>query len=408
MRSPTSGVIRPPTIDDRWPEGWRHADLLPSFTRAETCSGGASGLRGGDGPLHVLSLEDVPDRNPLASAFICAAQARGFPLAPDIGGATPTGVGWNQLSIEEHSRVDAATAYLAALEDASVDLLVGLEVHGLEVERQRCIGIRVAGHVLRPEIEVLLCAGAVDSPRLLMLSGIGAADELRAHGLPVAVDLPEVGRHLEDHLLLGGVAYQARRDVPRSHYNHADALLYVPHADPRESPELLVMCLSLPFVMPTVGLLDSPAYVLVPCLMRPRSRGSIKLASGDPLVPAVIDPGYLSEPDDMRLLVEGVALAREIGAAAAFADWRAEEAHPGPAWSAAAQQRAFVRRAANSFHHPVGTCRLGAVVDSALRVRGVEGLRVVDASVLPSIPAAMTNAAVTAVAEKASDLLLAG
>jgi choline dehydrogenase len=122
----------------------------------------------------------------------------------------------------------------------------------------------------------------------------------------------------------------------------------------------------------------------------------------------VIDPGYLSEPDDLRLLVEGVALARDIGAAPAFTEWCAEEAYPGPAWSDAAGQRAFVRRAANSFHHPVGTCRMGAVVDKALRVKGVEGLRIVDASVLPGIPAAMTNAAVTAVAEKASDLVLAG
>jgi choline dehydrogenase-like flavoprotein len=163
----------------------------------------------------------------------------------------------------------------------------------------------------------------------------------------------------------------------------------------------------LPFVRPTVGPLASPAYVLVPCLMRPLSRGSVKLASSNPLAPALIDPNYLSEPADVDVLAEGVALARDIGAAAAFADWRAEEIYPGPSWANTADQRHFIRRATNSFHHPVGTCRIGAVVDEALRVKGITGLRIVDASVLPGIPAAMTNAAVTAVAEKASDLVLA-
>src|SRR6185437_6945509 len=167
---------------------------------------------------------------------------------------------------------------------------------------------------------------------LLMLSGIGPADELRSHGIRVAIDLPDVGQHLEDHLLVAGVAYKARREVPRSHYNHADALFYVPHDNPAESPDHLVMCLSLPFVLPTVGPLASPAYVLVPCLMRPRSRANVRLASADPLAPAFIDPNYLSESADLQALIEGVTLARDIGAAAAFAEWRAEEVYPDSAW----------------------------------------------------------------------------
>ena len=395
-----------PAAYDHWPEGWRFSDLLPYFKRAETFSGGADAWRGGDGPLHVLSLADVPDRNPVASAFIEASQALGFPLTPDIGGAITTGVGWNQLSIKGHRRDDAATAYLGSLEGVAVDLLVGTQVLGLVIESGRCVGVRLSERVVRPEIEVLLCAGAIDSPRLLMLSGIGPAEELRTFGITVARDLPDVGRHLEDHLLVAGVAYAARRDVPRSHYNHADALLYVPRG-PDKSPDLLVMCLSLPFVLPGVGALAPPAYVLVPCLMRPRSRGGVKLASADPLAPALIDPSYLSEPTDLDLLAEGVALAREIGAATAFADWRAREVYPGAFGADIASQREFVLRAATSFHHPVGTCRIGAVVDGALRVEGVAGLRVIDASVLPGIPQAMVNAATIAVAEKASDLVLA-
>lgn len=397
-----------PAAYDRWPAGWQFADLLPYFKRAETFSGGASQWRGGDGPLHVLSLADVPDRTPVASAFIQASRELGFPMTPDLGGAITTGVGWNQLSIRGQRRDDAATAYLGYLDGAAVDLLIGTQVLGLAIKRGRCIGVRLPDRVVRPDMETLLCAGAIDSPRLLMLSGIGPSDHLRFLDIPVVQDLAGVGNHLEDHLLLAGVAYTARQNVARSHYNHADAVLYVPRSNPGESPEILIMCLSLPFVLPTVGSLDAPAYVLVPCLMRPRSRGSVRLSSSDPLTPAIIEPRYLSEAADHDILVEGVGLAREIGSAAAFAEWRGTEVYPGPGWSSRADRRRFIQQAANSFHHPMGTCRMGAVVDMGLRVNGVEGLRVVDASVLPDIPQAMINAAVIAIAEKASDLLLQG
>ncbi len=393
---------------DRWPLGWRYADLLPYFKRAETFSGGADAWRGGDGPQHVLSLADVTDRNPVAAAFMAAALELGFPMTPDVGGDAATGVAWNQLSINSHVRDDAATAYLGRHEGAAIDLLLDTRVLGLALEGGRCVGVRLDDRTVRPEAEVLLCAGAINSPRLLMLSGMGPADQLRPLGVEVVRDLPDVGLHLEDHLLLAGVAYRARREVPRSHYNHADALLYVPRRDPADSPDVLVMCLSLPFVLPSVGQLAPPAYVLTPCLMQPRSRGSVRLASNDPRAPAVIDPNYLSDPADLEILVEAVGLARTIGAAAAFTEWRAEELYPGPDWGHAAGRHDFVRRAANSFHHPVGTCRIGAVVDDALRVFGISGLRVIDASVLPGLPAAMVNAAVLAVAEKASDLVLAG
>jgi choline dehydrogenase-like flavoprotein len=397
-----------PAVYDRWPKGWRFSDLLPYFKRAETFSGGADAWHGGDGPLHVLSLADVTDRNPLASAFITASQQLGFPMTPDIGGAITTGVGWNQLSIKGHVRDDAATAFLGGLVGVVVDLLVNTEVLGLAIQNGRCAGVRLPGCLVRPEGEVLLCTGAIDSPRLLMLSGIGPADHLASLGIPVSLDLPDVGCHLQDHLLLAGVAYGARRDVPPSHYNHADALLYVPRGNPNDSPDLLVMCLSLPFVLPTVGSLAPPAYVLVPCLIRPRSRGSVKLASNDPLAPALIDPSYLAEPADLDVLVQGVMLAREIGAAAAFADWRMRDIYPGSNALSATDLHQFIRRAANSFHHPVGTCRIGSVVDESLRAKGVAGLRVIDASVIPEIPQAMVNAATIAVAERASDLVLAG
>lgn len=329
-------------------------------------------------------------------------------MTNDIGGEHTTGVGWNQLSIKGHVRDDAATAYLERFANTKVDLLIGTEVQKLQIENGRCTGVQLSGRLVQPEIETLLCAGAIDSPRLLMLSGIGPAEHIKSFGIQVAADLPDVGDHLEDHLVLAGVAYSARRDVPLSHYNHADAMLYVPNSDPSDSPDLLIMCLSLPFVLPSVGPLAPPAYVLVPCLIKPRSRGNVRLASADLSAPALIDPNYLGDPHDRDILVEGIRLARQIGASPAFADWRAEEIYPGPQSTSLEDLHAFISRSANSFHHPVGTCRIGKVVDENLRVNGIAGLRVVDASVMPGIPQAVINAATIAIAERASDLILAG
>ncbi|SKA35987.1 choline dehydrogenase [Enhydrobacter aerosaccus] len=401
-----------PAAYDRWPAGWRHADLLPFFKRAEMFSGGGDTWRGGEGPLHVLSLADVAERTPVAAAFVAAAEERGFARTADLGGAVRTGVGWNQLSVKfsdgDYVRHDSACAFLDSLDGAAVDLLADTPVLGLVIEGGRCVGVRLADRIVRTDGEVVLSAGAIDSPRLLMVSGIGPAPALRSMGIPVAVDLPEVGQHLEDHVLLAGVAYRARREVSRSHFNHADALLYVPPADPRQAPDHLIMCLSLPFVQPVVGAMPAPAYTLVPCLMQPRSRGTVRLASADPLASPLIDPNFLSDPADLSSLETAVNLAREIGSARAFDDWREAEVYPGSAWADRATRADFIRRAARPFHHPIGTCRIGAVVDEALRVTGVAGLRVVDASVMPSLPAAMINAAVIAVAERASALMLAG
>jgi choline dehydrogenase len=401
---------------DRWVAagcpGWGFLDLLPYFRRAETFSGGADDWHGGDGPQHVLALQDAPDRNPVAAAFLAAAVGQGFPFNADIGGERTTGAAWNQLSIAGARRDSTATAYLDPIAGRpSLTILTGAVAERLTIQARRCTGLifrhRGGMREVHAEHEVILSAGAVDSPKLLLLSGIGPSDHLRALGIPAAVDLASVGGNLQDHILIAGVAYEARRAVPRSHYNHGEGLLYVPQ---EPGPEILIMSVTLPFVLPSVGQAPDLAYVLTPCLMRPRSRGSVRLVSADPRDPPLIDPAFLTEPDDLDVMVEAVPLARDIGAARELADWCRREVFPSPGVTDRPGLRDFVRRAANSFHHPVGTCRMGtdenAVVDLALRVRGTQGLRVVDASVMPSLPQAMVNAANIAIAERAADLIL--
>jgi choline dehydrogenase-like flavoprotein len=401
---------------DRWVatgcRGWGFADLLPYFRRAETFSAGADDWHGGHGPQHVLALQHAPDRNPVATAFLAAAVGQGFAFSPDIGGERTTGAAWNQLSIAGTRRDSTATAYLDPIVGRqNLTILTGAEALHLALQTGRCTGVifrhRGSARQVRAEREVILSAGAVDSPRLLLLSGIGPGDHLRALGVSPAVDLAGVGNNLQDHILGAGVAYEARRPVPLSHYNHGEGLLYVPH---ESGPEILIMSVTLPFVLPSVGQAPNPAYVLTPCLLRPRSRGTVRLVSADPRDAPLIDPGFLTEPADLDVMADAVTLAREIGAARELADWRSREVFPGPRVIDREGVRDFVRRAANSFHHPVGTCRMGtdenAVVDLELRVRGIQGLRVVDASVMPSLPQAMVNAATIAIAERAADLIL--
>ena len=248
---------RPPGRLRSLAEGSRHADLLPYFRRAETFSGGADAWRGGDGPLHVLSLADVSDRTPVASAFIDAAQELGFPMTPDIGGAVTTGVGWNQLSIKGHRRDDAATAYLGDLEGVAVDLLVGTQVLGLAIEGGRCLGVRLAARsVVRPESEVLLCAGAISSPRLLMLS---ASVPPMSSG-PSASPSPETCRTsaailrttclLRASLTRRGARCRRSTTTRRRSPLACRTAAAAAQAWTRALPTSSVMCLSLPFVLP--------------------------------------------------------------------------------------------------------------------------------------------------------------
>jgi choline dehydrogenase len=403
-----------PAIFDAWGcSGWGYADLLPYFRASEAFDGGADAFRGAEGPISVV--RPAPGRrSPFAEAFIAAAQAAGHGFNADFNGAAMEGVAWNQFALRAGRRESESTAYLhPVLARPNLTVLTRTQVLSLDFAGDRCLGVRVlsagqVGHIQAGE--TLLCAGAIDSPRLLMLSGIGEAAALAALGVRPRVNAPGVGRDLQDHPLCG-IVYEAAALLPASHYNHGEAVLFARSGlSANAAPDIQIMAVDAPFTTAATRPAPAHAYSLVPCLMQPHSRGRVTLVSADPLVPARIDPNYLADPLDVERFLAAVRLCAALGEARALAPWRAARALPGPSVNSRSAWLAFVRKAVSPFFHPVGTCRMGAdpgsVVDLQLRVRGVAGLRVIDASVMPIIPDAMPNAAIAAVAEKAAALIV--
>jgi choline dehydrogenase len=407
---------------DRWAretgdEGWSYKGLLPYFKRLETASCGETAYRGGSGPLHILALQGGPDRNPVAIASHQAALHRGYAENPDWNAADAEGAIWAQYTIRSGLRHDCATAYLGPVAGRpNLRIITGTRVLRLVFENRTCIGVETARHgeisLLRARQETVLSAGAIDSPRLLLLSGIGPAAELTRLGLPVIADLPGVGRNLHDHPLVPGLLFQARRPVPPSAYNHCETMAVGRSSLSPGWADIQLMTLSVPFLSPTLGAPPPESFSIVPALLYPRGRGSLTLRDADPRSPPCIDPGYLTDPGDVDALLEGMEMARSLAAAPALRAWIASELFPGPALTGKQDMEAYLRQVASPFFHPVSTCAMGrdtdpqAVVTPDCRVRGVEGVRVVDASIFPSIPQAMTHAAVLAVAERAADILL--
>jgi pyridoxine 4-oxidase len=394
--------------------GWGHADLLPYFIRSETYVPGASPFHGGSGPLHLIRPSEP---HPVTLAYMGAGAEIGLAPSEDHNGPQMAGPCLNTLTIKDGKRQSIADAYLAPADGrANLTLLLETGALSLILERGRCVGARLhrpdGPFEARVERGVVLAAGTIGSPLLLLRSGIGPADELTALGIEVALDLPGVGRNLHDHLLSGGNLYRARRPVPPSKYQSSESLMYIERtgAPGGTAPELVLACVVLPvtteqFVPPALG----EAYTLMFGFTHPRSRGAIRLAAADPKAAPVIDPNYLAEAYDREVYLEALATAQAVGGARALADWRAAELLPGPAVESRKERLAFLEKAAFTHHHPVGSCRMGvdgeSVVGPDLRLRGIEGLHVCDASVMPSITTGPVNAAVIAIAERASDLL---
>jgi choline dehydrogenase-like flavoprotein len=412
--------------------GWAWRDVLPYFLRAEDNERGASAWHGAGGPLGVA---DLRERNPVAARFIEAAREAGFRLNDDFNGEEQEGVGFYQVTQRGGERCTVARAYLYGRERPNLHLIADATVLRVSFDGARASGVELARggaiETLQARAEVILAAGAFNSPQLLMCSGIGPADELRALGIAVRHDAPEVGRNLIDHIdftfnkrvhssdtvgyslrgaarmTAGLVRYlRGRRGMLTTNVAEAGGFL-------KSRPELDRPDLQLHFCTALVDdhsrrLHWGHGYSLHVCVLRPASRGTVTLASADARVAPVIDPRFLSDPRDLDALAQGARLARRILDAPALAQLGGREIYTHGAQSDA-QLRETIARHADTIYHPVATCRMGgdarSVVDPQLRVRGVTGLRIADASVMPTLIGGNTNAPSVMIGERAADYI---
>ncbi|MFC4913202.1 GMC family oxidoreductase [Actinomadura gamaensis] len=408
-------------------EGWGYADLLPYFRRAEDQARGESEYHGVGGPLHV---EDRRYTHRLSHAWVKSAKAAGLAENRDFNGAEPDGVGYYQVTHKQGRRWSTAVGYLHPVEDRpNLTVVTDALVTGVVIEGGRAVGVTYEARgetvTARAEGEVVLSGGAVNSPQLLMLSGIGPADHLREHGIDVVVDAP-VGRGLQDHPFVNVMFATPRvkglwelpspltfaqwRAFGRGPYasNVAECGGFVRTVDGLPAPDLQYHVLPVPFI--DQGLVE-PTQRLLSVMVTAvaiESRGALTLRSASPHAKPLIDPAYLAAKSDLDILVAGVRQAREIAATGPLASLVAGEYAPGEQAVSDEDVAAFVRREVATLFHPTSTCAMGgdgAVCDTELRVRGVEGLRVVDASVMPSVPRGNTNAPTIAIAERAADLI---
>ncbi len=391
--------------------GWTFDRLLPYFMRSECAAHGHPAIRGTDGPLTVAPAEPLND---VVFACLTAAVQRGYRRAYDISAGFETGFGPSDLTIVDGSRQSAADAYLTdALQRPNLDLVTDALVHRVLVENGRCTGVayRYFGEQLvtaGATREVILAAGGIGSPHLLLLSGIGPRAHLEMVGIDVVHDLPAVGSNLQDHPLTG-VVYRAARTVPAAQHNHGEVMGLIRTRSDKGAPDLQILFVDSAAV---IGLDVPDTYLIGVSALQPYSRGSVRLRSWNPGVPPIVDPNYLGDDRDMRTMLEGIRIARHIGSAHALDDWCAEELAPGPSVDDEESLREYVRATTSSYYHPVGTCAIGqsrrSVVDSELRVHGIDGLRVVDASVMPSLPSNNTLATVYAIAERGAEMIRRG
>jgi choline dehydrogenase len=424
---------------DRWAQlgltGWGWADVLPYFRKSENSERGADEFHGSGGPLHTSNKGALP--HVLNEVFLTAAEQAGYARTQDFNGPQFEGAGMYDATIRNGSRFSAATGYLTPEVKArpNLEIRTDVQVERVTFEDKRATGIaynRAGQAETARGREIILCGGAVNSPQLLMLSGIGPAEHLKAMGIAVVHDSPDVGGNLQDHLdmtvqwecsqpvtLNGNLGFFAKmsalgnwvfRKTGNAAHMPTPSGAFIASREGLSAPDLQI------HFMPLRG---NPhgrgerqvehGYQMHVCQLRPESRGTIRLASPDPLAHPAIDPRYLTAPEDVETLYRGVTIARTIGNQPAFAPYRKAEAWPGDTVQDRDSVVAAMRAWGETIYHPVGTCRMGvderAVVDGHLRVNGVEGLRVVDASVMPYLVSGNTNAPTIMIAEKASDLI---
>ena len=396
---------------DRWERagnsGWGYAALLPYFKKSERNEMGETPYRGGDGPLAVSLCTDPHAAH---RAFLAAVAQQQFKVDAryDFNQPTPVNVaGYYQKNILDGKRHSVADAFLTpVLSRPNLEVRSQCQATKLVIEGNRAAGIEYVRdgkpERARAAREILLCGGVIDTPKLLMLSGIGPADHLKSHNIAVFADVPGVGKNFQDHLKLS-IRWNGKTELPGSTVT-AGMFLRSDPANSGEPPDLQFYV--------GRGLETPDRFITITVsLVFPKSRGEITLRSADPLAPPVIRANYLQEQSDVTALVRGVKLARYFGEADSYADLKGEEMLPGPAAKSDADLAAFARRDTDTIYHGAGSCKMGpasdktAVVDPSLRVRGVDGLRVADGSIMPEVVNATTNAACVMIGEKASDLV---
>jgi choline dehydrogenase-like flavoprotein len=415
-------------------EGWSYRDVLPYFKRAEDNQRLVNDYHGYGGPLGVSYPVNPP---PISFAFLRAAQEAGIPFNDDFNGVVQDGIGHYQLTTRNAERSSTASAYLRPARARS-NLTVRLNTPTLKVlvENRRAVGVEVGSsggvETLRAEREVILCSGAIGSPRLLQLSGIGPANALAAAGVPVVHDLPGVGGNMQDHLDLyaicectGDHTYDRVAQPYRTVWAGLQYLLFKTgpvtstlfetggfwYADSAaRSPDIQFHLGLGSGIEAGVAAMRNPGVTLNSAFLRPRSRGTVRLASADPAAAPLIDPNYWSDPYDRKCSLKGLELARDILSRPALRPFVLAERLPGDGVKSEEDLMQYAYQSCKTDHHPVGTCAMGtgenAVTALDLKVRGMEGLRVVDASVMPFVPSCNTNAPTIMVAEKASDIIL--
>ena len=427
-----------PADYDHWVQqgndGWSWRDVEPYFRKLENYHAEPDQIRGQHGPLHVQPIAP----SPLCDAFIDAAVQSGIPANPDYNGRSQEGAGYFQITTHRGLRCSAAVAYLKPAK-ARTNLEVRTDARTLRVtlSEGRATGVcyERGGEVVEVTArkEVILAAGAINSPQLLQLSGVGPGALLQQHDIPVVRDLPGVGANLQDHLQIR-LTYKASKPVTTNDLLRSpigkmrmglqfllrqagpiavginQAYIFTRADKAAARPDIQFHFGTISSAVPGGPVHDFSGFTSSVCQLRPLSRGTVEIASADPRVPAKMRPNYLDDAYDRHVMVEGVKVARKIAAAPALATFIDSEIAPGPAVATDAELLDYIRKSATTIFHPSGTCKMGpdemAVLDARLRVRGVANLRVVDASVMPSLVSGNTNGPVIMIAEKASDMIL--
>lgn len=393
--------------------GWGYDDVLPYFQKLEDQEDDTSGIAGKGGPLRLQAAR-LHEPNPTSEAFLKACDELGFSRTEDFNGPQMEGAGWHHLNIKDGKRHDMAGAYLyPALEGRrDLTLIDNAQATRLRFQGRRCTGVeyRQGGETkqVSANAEVVVCAGAIDSPKLLLLSGIGDGERLAQLGIPFLHHLPGVGENFHNHVLVPVIA-AASRHIPDPTQGMSEAALFYKSDPGWPGPDM-----QMAFVHGDPRQVANPerpsVMVMLPGLVRPASRGWLRLASPNPMVAPLIHPNYLECESDFQRLTAAVRLSRRLYETQSLGDWVQSEVLPGPDYSDEGLGD-YVRQFAESYHHQCGSCRMGldamAVVAPSLKVHGIEGLRIADASIMPAVPSGNCHAGIVMIGEKVADLIKA-